>query len=141
MTTQGIAGRHISYRTEEAWLLAMSLCGPFRCLDVVASNEMCDRRDNLHQKRERIERTEPHRSRNMVDCDVGVAKKGSYPATGVPRRRQIRIESERTIDQRYAPFQIAGHIAERQPAGGQRDGIILAQFGRAPRQTRAPRQR
>jgi hypothetical protein len=50
----------------------------------------------LHQEHERIEWTEPHGSREVVNCKVGLAKKGSHPSAGVPRRRQIRIEPKRT---------------------------------------------
>ena len=60
MTAQCVAGREISYRAEETWLLAISLCGPFGRLGVAAGNEICDRRHGLHQAHERIERTEPH---------------------------------------------------------------------------------
>jgi hypothetical protein len=75
----------------------------------------------LHQEHERIEWTEPHGSRDVVNCKISLAKKGSYPAACVPRCRQIRIKRKRTIDQH---FQVTSHASERKPAGAELQALL-----------------
>src|SRR5215469_3694626 len=84
----------------------------------------------LHENHQRIERAEPHGTRQVLDPYVRIAKTGSQQPAGAPGSCQVRIERKRAINQRGTFLKLAGNVAKRESAERERDRIVLAQLGR-----------
>src|SRR5215471_13516107 len=57
-------------------------------------------------------RAEPQRSLDMLDSEVGLARGQPEGGADVPPAREIRVQSERTVDQRYHGADILAEIRQ-----------------------------
>src|SRR5215475_1652929 len=91
-------------------------------------------RSNMHIVEQGIEWTEAHCPCMVFDGQVELASIGPYPATQVPRRRQVRIQGQCPVYECSAIIKVADKPGQRMSSPGQGDGIILAQLHSPPGQ-------
>ena len=69
------------------------------------------RRALMERMTQRIDRTEPFRSREIGNCRFGIAESELDPRPYAPRRCCVRIECAGTLAQQRGSFGLAAKIA------------------------------
>src|SRR6516164_8300101 len=73
----------------------------------------------------------------MFDCDVGLARPTSEGATGVPAAREIWIERQSAVNQRYHGTDVLAEIGKRDGGIRQNPRIIAGHFKGSSREVDA----
>src|SRR5262249_44562329 len=126
----------IAMRKAPVWS-RLVLQGPFRpsgSFVIAARTGAAERRGSLPMIHLGIEGTEAHGSRDVLDRRIRIAIVDLDPAASGPGDGEVRIEGDGAIDASSAVVELAQHVAQRQSALNQRDGIISPELDRASRQ-------
>src|SRR5262249_32925264 len=95
---QRVAGRRHSARICIGHPIAQRLLGPRGGIVIAGSMHMRLCGVDLPYEGARIERTQAHGKRFVLDRSVRLTETDLDPAAMSPRRRKVRVESERSLD-------------------------------------------
>ena len=95
---------------------------------MTTGKEMGVGRCRLHHVDARIDRTEAHGARLVLDGRLRLAEIQLRPAAPMPRVRQVRVENKRLVDEGGAIIQLPHNKCERVSGETERTSIVLAEF-------------
>src|SRR5262249_50836668 len=94
---------------------AYCLCGRRCRFIMMAREELRKAQSGLHLPDERVERTEAHGSREILDRLLRLTEPACYNSTEMPCGCEVWVENDSTLNQGSTVFNFANQEGERQP--------------------------